>query len=101
MISTWTPESQSIKEMPERMKQSMSSSAHKIQETVESHPTAAVMISLGAGFAAGMMLACAYRHSSSSHFSKSHDSMAQRVGHRVMDSLRDVIPSNWMDRLHT
>jgi hypothetical protein len=64
-------------------------------EFVASNPGLSVAIGLGVGLAAGLVVACVMRGSTS------EENLAERIGHRVSDSVRDVIPSSWKKALRS
>ena len=65
-------------------------------EFVESNPGLSVLIGLGLGFGAGIALASLLGGSTSRE-----ENLAERIGHRVADSVRDAIPSSWKKALRT
>ncbi len=92
MISRTNP----TREFPQPAAPIRSSSAPGMERWIERHPAASVLIGLGVGFGAGLWLSCAMRNSS---FDLSaEDSFAQKLGHRVVDSFREIVPPSWRDR---
>jgi len=68
-------------------------------EYIEDNPKSAVLIGLGLGFGAGLVLA-SFLSGSTDYFSRD-DSFAERIGNKVADSLGDMIPSSWKNRLRS
>ena len=60
---------------------------------IEENPKSAVLLGLGVGFCAGLALASLFS-GSSDYFSRD-ESFAEKVSHRVSDSLASVLPSSW------
>ena len=68
----------------------------RMNECVQDNPTTALMVGFGVGFGAGLLLTLAFQESSR-YFQRgeSYASYAERLGQRVMDSLKDAVPSSW------
>jgi hypothetical protein len=60
---------------------------------IEENPKGAVLLGLGVGFCAGLALA-SLLSGSSDYFSK-EESLAEKISHRVSDSLANAVPSSW------
>jgi hypothetical protein len=67
---------------------------------VEENPTTAVLIGFGLGVGAGVLLSTLMQGSSESYLDRA-DSFAHRIGHQVRESLEDMIPKSWKNRLHS
>jgi len=67
---------------------------------IEENPSTAVLIGFGLGVGAGVLLSCLLQGSSDSYLDRA-DSFAHRIGNQVRDSLQDMIPSSWKNRLHS
>ena len=63
---------------------------------VASNPGLSVAIGFGLGLGAGLVLASLLPASTSRD-----ENLAERIGHRVADSMRDVVPSSWKKALRT
>lgn len=81
---------------PARQAESVS---EQVNSCITRNPKTSVLIGLGVGFGAGILLASVLRESSR-HLSR-EDSIAERLGNQVMDSLSDVLPSSWMKSLRS
>jgi hypothetical protein len=68
-------------------------------EYVEENPATAVLVGFGLGVGAGLLLSCLF--GSSDSYADRAESFAQRIGHQVKDSLDDMIPKSWKNRLHS
>ncbi len=69
-----------------------------LEGLIEQHPAASVLIGFGLGVGAGVLLSCTMKNPS--QLLPNKESFAEQLGHRVMDSLRDlrgIVPSSWTD----
>lgn len=66
---------------------------------IEENPSTAVLVGFGLGLGAGVLLSCLLQGSSDSYYDRA-ESFAQRIGNQVRESLHDMVPSSWKDRLH-
>lgn len=71
----------------------------QMRECVEDYPKGAVLLGFGLGFGAGLALA-SLLCSSTDYFSR-EESFAERISHKVADSLGDVLPKSWKNRLQS
>lgn len=67
---------------------------------IEDNPATAVLVGFGLGVGAGVLLSVLLQGSSDSYLDRA-DSFAHRIGNQVRDSLKDIIPSSWKNRLHS
>lgn len=63
---------------------------------IQDHPGSAAMVTFVAGFGAGLALAALMMGDRRKHVD---DNIAQRLGHQVLDSLAQVLPSSVSNRL--
>jgi hypothetical protein len=65
---------------------------------VENNPTTAVFVSLGVGFGVGVLVASLLEGPVRRWTQPESRNFAERVGHRVMETLHDVLPSRLFGR---
>lgn len=69
-------------------------------EYIEENPSTAMLIGFGVGVGAGLLLAMMMQGSSDSYLDRT-ESFAHRIGNQVRDSIQDMIPTSWKNRLHS
>jgi hypothetical protein len=67
---------------------------------IEDNPATSVLIGFGLGVGAGVLLSVLMQGSSDSYADRA-ESFAHRIGHQVRESLEDMIPKSWKNRLHS
>lgn len=65
---------------------------------VENNPTTAVLVSLGVGFGVGVLVASLLEGPVRRWTQPESHNFAERVGHKVMETLHDVLPSRFFGR---
>jgi hypothetical protein len=70
-------------------------------EYIEDNPSTAVLIGFGLGLGAGVLLSVLLSGSSEDSYYERAESYAQKIGNQVRESLQDIIPSSWKNRLHS
>jgi len=80
--------------------QTASAWSSQCSQYIEENPSTAVLIGFGLGVGAGVLLSCLLQGSSDSYADRA-ESFAHRVGNQVRESLQDIIPSSWKNRLHS
>ena len=73
--------------------------SNRMLESIEHYPKSAVLLGLGIGFCAGLALASLC--SRSQDYSSRAESFAEKISHRVSESLGNVVPSSWKNRFHS
>ncbi len=66
---------------------------------IENNPKSSLLIGLGVGFGAGLVLASLVG-SSTDYFSRS-ESFAERIGNKVADSVRGAVPHSWKNHFRS
>jgi|GEM_PF-5056610 len=66
--------------------------SRQISQYVESQPVKSVLIGLGAGIGAGLVLGACLRESSS--LISQQKSLRDQIGHQVKDSLSEILPDS-------
>jgi len=69
-------------------------------EYIEENPATAVLVGFGLGVGAGVLLSCLFQGSSDSYYDRA-ESFAHRISNQVRESLQDMIPKSWKNRLHS
>ena len=83
------------------MGSSLSNLSSQCSEYIEENHSSAVLIGFGLGVGAGVLLSVLLSGSSEDSYYDRAESFAQRIGNQVRESLHDVIPRSWKNRLHS
>lgn len=89
MITQRQTHEENSSDIPQETSASSADYLRAAGDYVASNPKAAVLLGLGVGFGAGIALASLFRETSRDN------SLAERLGNQVMDSLGDVMPDSW------
>jgi hypothetical protein len=83
------------------MGNSFSNLSSQCCQYIEENPSTAVLVGFGLGVASGVLLSVLLSGSSSDSYYDRAESFAQKIGSQVRESLEDVIPSSWKNRMHS
>jgi hypothetical protein len=76
------------------------STTSQIRQYIVENPTTSVFLGLGVGLGVGVLLGCLLKESTEGLFSR-ETSFMDRIGSQVRDSIHDVIPASWRNRLQS
>ncbi|QDT90237.1 DUF883 C-terminal domain-containing protein [Gimesia algae] len=76
----------------DQVKKSVTSKSSQVSHYVEEEPVKSVLISLGVGIGAGLLLGSMFR-GSSRYFTRD-EAFMDRVGNSVRDSLSEIVPAS-------
>jgi len=80
---------------------SLSNLSSQCCEYIEENPSTAVLVGFGLGVASGVLLSVLLSGSSEDSYYDRAESFAQKIGNQVRESLQDIVPSSWKNRLHS